>query len=178
MRGGPLRHELPYREDNRWSLSGFPHGIQRIAPHDVAAEHRACRTAIDSEAALQKDVRAKCLPPCAQEVGAAGGNVVGENVDAVEGGEGAESLAAEAGCICAAIGLGAGGGEFAAENLDQKVAIAAGRFKEAGADVSALGGHQVTHIANEPIGGEDLPMVSHTFAGLDDFLFRFFGLGH
>ena len=116
--------------------------------------------------------------PRAQEVGAAGGDVIGEDVDAVEGGEGAEGLAAEAGGVVAAAGQGTGGGELAAEDLDEEVAVAAGGLQEAGADVGALGGHQVAHVADEPIGGENLPVVPHTFAGLDQLLFRFFGLSH
>ena len=116
--------------------------------------------------------------PRAQEVGAAGGDVVGEDVDAVEGGEGAKGLAAETGGVRAAAGQGTGGGELAAEDLDEEVAVAAGGFKEAGADIGALSGHQVTHIADEPIGGENLPVVPHTLAGLDESLFRFLGLRH
>ena len=85
---------------------------------------------------------------------------------------------AEAGGVGAAAGQGTGGGEFAAEDLDQEVAIAAGGFTETGADVGALVSHQVAHVADEPIGGEDLPVVPHTFAGLDQSLFRFLGLRH
>ena len=105
--------------------------------------------------------------PRAQEVGAAGGDVVGEDVDAVEGGEGAEGLAAETGGVRAAAGQGTGGGELAAEDLDEKVAVAAGGLQEAGADVGALGGHQGAHVADEPIGGEDLPVVPPHPAGLE-----------
>ena len=80
--------------------------------------------------------------------------------------------------VVAAAGLGAGGAKFAAEDLDEEVAVAAGGFKEAGADVGALGGDEVAHVADEPIGGENLPVVPHTLAGLDQSLFRFLGLRH
>ena len=168
---------LPVHKDDGGGLLRAV-GLQRVAVEDVPFQDEAGGLLAPGPARAAAEFCIVGAGPEAQEVGAAGGDVIGEDVDAVEGGEGAEGLAAEAGGVVAAAGLGAGGGKFAAEDLDEEVAVAAGGLEEAGADVGALGGDEVAHVADEPIRGEDLPVVPHPFAGLDESLFRFVGLRH
>ena len=60
-------------------------------------------------------------------------------------------------------------GEFAAQNLDEEIPIAAGRLKEAAVEPKRLVAHQVEHGVHLARIGEHLAMVSHPLAAFDLF---------
>ena len=104
--------------------------------------------------------------------GAAGLGVVGQDVDAVAGADGDEALELP-------FGLGFDvlqKGEFAAEDFDEEVAIAAGGLKEAAVEPERLVAHQVEHSVHLAGIGEHLAMVSHPLAAFD--LIRVFVCRH
>ena len=104
---------------------------------------------------------------------AAGFGVVGQDVDAVAGADGNQALEFP-------FGLGFNvfqKGEFAAQDFDKEIAIAAGRLKEAAIEPERLVAHQVEHSIHLSGIGEHLAMVSHSLAAFD--LFCVFGCcGH
>ena len=104
--------------------------------------------------------------------GAAGLGVVGQDVNAVAGADGDEALELP-------FGLGFDilqKGEFAAENLDEEVAVAAGGLEEAAVEPERLVAHEVEHSVHLARIGEHLAMVSHPLAAFD--LFCVFVAGH
>ncbi len=104
--------------------------------------------------------------------GAAGLGVVGQDVDAVAGAYGDEALELP-------FGLGFDilqKGEFAAKNLDEEVAVAAGGLEEAAVEPERLVAHEVEHGVHLAGIGEHLAMVSHPLAAFD--LFCVFVAGH
>ena len=60
-------------------------------------------------------------------------------------------------------------GEFAAQNLDEEIAVAAGRLKKAAVEPERLVAHQVEHSVHLAWIGEHLAMVSHPLAAFDLF---------
>ena len=95
--------------------------------------------------------------------GAAGLGVVGEDVDTVAGTDGDEALELP-------FGLGFGvlqKGEFAAQNLDEKIPVTTGRFKKAAVKSKRLVAYQVQHSVHLARIGEHLAMVSHPLAAFD-----------
>ncbi len=67
-------------------------------------------------------------------------------------------------------------GKFAAQNLDEEIPVAAGRFKEAAIEPERLVAYQVQHGVHLARIGEHLAMVSHPLAAFD--LFCVFVAGH
>ena len=97
--------------------------------------------------------------------GAAGLGVVGKDVDAVAGADGDEALE---------LPFGRGfdvlqEGEFAAEDFDEEVAVAAGGLEEAAVEPERLIAHEVEHSVHLSWIGEHLAMVSHPLAAFDLF---------
>ncbi len=104
---------------------------------------------------------------------AAGLGVVGKDVDAVAGADGDEALELP-------FGLGFDvlqKGEFAAEDFDEEVAVAAGGLKEAAVEPERLVAHEVEHGVHLARIGEHLAMVSHPLAAFDLGLLLFL-FGH
>ena len=104
--------------------------------------------------------------------GAAGLGVVGQDVNAVAGADGDEALELP-------FGLGfeiLQKGEFAAEDFDEEVAVAAGGLEEAAVEPERLVAHEVEHSVHLARIGEHLAMVSHSLAAFD--LFCVFVVGH
>lgn len=105
--------------------------------------------------------------------GAAGLGVVGQDVNTVAGADGDEALELP-------FGLGFGvlqKGEFAAQNLDEEVAVAAGGLEEAAVEPERLVAYQVEHSVHLSWIGEHLAMVSHSLAAFDLGLLLFL-FGH
>ena len=134
---------------------------QRIAADDVFSEHIAetffiaCRTALFANL-----VNHFGKQPFTTSLG-----VVGQNVDAVAGADGDEALE-----LPFSLGFEAlQKGEFAAQNLDEKVAVAAGGLEEAAVEPERLIAHQVEHSVHLSWIGEHLAMVSHSLAAFDLF---------
>ena len=97
--------------------------------------------------------------------GAAGLGVVGQDVNAVAGADGDEALEFP-------FGLGFDilqKGEFAAKNLDEEVAVAAGGLEEAAVEPERLIAHEVEHGVHLARIGEHLAVVSHSLAAFDLF---------
>ncbi len=97
--------------------------------------------------------------------GAAGLGVVGEDVDAVAGADGDEALELPFGLGFEVLQKG----EFAAEDFDEKVAVAAGGLEEAAVEPERLVAHEVEHSVHLARIGEHLAMVSHPLAAFDLF---------
>ena len=104
--------------------------------------------------------------------GAAGLGVVGEDVDTVAGADGDEALELPFGLGFEVLQKG----EFAAEDFDEEVAVAAGGLEEAAVEPERLVAHQVEHGVHLARIGEHLAMVSHPLAAFD--LFCVFVAGH
>ena len=97
--------------------------------------------------------------------GAAGFGIVGEDVDAVAGADGDEALELPVGRGFEVLQKG----EFAAEDLDEEVAVAAGGLEEAAVEPERLVAHKVEHGVHLAGIGEHLAMVSHPLAAFDLF---------
>lgn len=97
--------------------------------------------------------------------GAAGFGIVGEDVDAVAGADGDEALELPVGRGFEVLQKG----EFAAEDLDEEVAVAAGGLEEAAVEPKRLVSHEVEHGVHLAWIGEHLAMVSHSLAAFDLF---------
>ena len=95
--------------------------------------------------------------------GAAGLGVVGQDVDAVAGADGDEALELPVGRGFDILQKG----EFAAQNLDEEVAVAAGGLEEAAVEPERLVAHKVEHGVHLTGIGEHLAMVSHPLAAFD-----------
>lgn len=97
--------------------------------------------------------------------GAAGLGVVGEDVDAVAGADGDEALELPVGRGFEVLQKG----EFAAQDFDEEVAVAAGGLEEAAVEPERLVAHEVEHGVHLARIGEHLAMVSHSLAAFDLF---------
>ena len=89
--------------------------------------------------------------------------IVGQDVDAVAGADGDQTLELP-------VGLGfevLQKGEFAAEDFDEEVAVAAGGLEEAAVEPERLIAHEVEHGVHLARIGEHLAMVSHPLAAFD-----------
>ena len=95
----------------------------------------------------------------------AGLGVVGQDVDAVAGADGDEALELPVGRGFEVLQEG----EFAAEDLDEEVAVAAGGLEEAAVEPERLVAHEVEHGVHLAGIGEHLAMVSHPLAAFDLF---------
>ena len=104
--------------------------------------------------------------------GAAGLGVVGKDVDAVAGADGDEALELPVGRRFGVLQKG----EFAAQDFDEEVAVAAGGLEEAAVEPERLVAHEVEHGVHLARIGEHLAMVSHPLAAFD--LFCVFVAGH
>ena len=105
--------------------------------------------------------------------GAAGLGVVGEDVDAVAGADGDEALELPFGLGFEVLQKG----EFAAEDFDEEVAVAAGGLEKAAIEPERLVAHEVEHSVHLAWIGEHLAMVSHPLAAFD-LGFRVFVVEH
>ena len=104
--------------------------------------------------------------------GAAGLGVVGQDVNAVAGADGDEALE-----LPFSLGFDIlQKGEFATEDFDEEVAVAAGGLEEAAVEPERLVAHEVEHSVHLARIGEHLAMVSHSLAAFD--LFCVFVVGH
>ncbi len=97
--------------------------------------------------------------------GAAGLGVVGKDVDAVAGTDGDEALELPFGLGFEVLQKG----EFAAQDFDEEVAVAAGGLEEAAVEPERLVAHEVEHSVHLSWIGEHLAMVSHPLAAFDLF---------
>ena len=95
--------------------------------------------------------------------GAAGLGVVGQDVDAVAGADGDEALELPFRWGFDVLQEG----EFAAQNLNKEIAVAAGRLKKAAVEPERLVAYQVEHGIHLAWIGEHLAMVSHPLAAFD-----------
>ncbi len=95
----------------------------------------------------------------------AGLGVVGQDVDAVAGTDGNEALKLPFRWGFNVLQKG----KFAAENLDEEVAVAAGGLKEAAVEPERLVAHEVEHGVHLAWIGEHLAMVSHSLAAFNLF---------
>ena len=103
---------------------------------------------------------------------AAGFGVVGQDVDAVAGADGNEALE-----LPFSLGFYVfQKGEFAAQDLDEEIAVAAGGLEEAAVEPEGLVTHKIEHSVHLAWIGEHLAMVSHPLAAFD--LFCVFVAGH
>ena len=99
-------------------------------------------------------------------------SVVGQDVDAVAGTHGNEALE-----LPFRLGFDVfQKGEFAAQNLNKEVAVAASGLKEAAVEPEGLVAHQIEHCVHLTWIGEHLAMISHPLAAFD--LFRVFVTWH
>ena len=97
--------------------------------------------------------------------GAAGLGVVGQDVNAVAGADGDEALE-----LPFSLGFDIlQKGEFATEDFDEEVAVAAGGLEEAAVEPERLVAHQIEHSVHLPWISEHLAMVSHPLAAFDLF---------
>jgi len=64
-------------------------------------------------------------------------------------------------------------GEFAPEDLDKEVAVAARRFQKARVNALGFALHEVEHGLDHPRGGENLPVVGDALFGLHQRHFTF-----
>ena len=124
----------PLAEDDRFVLGGAVG--EGVAADDVLSEHIAEREAVGTVHgqplrgwALGEDV--------SLQSGAAGLGVVGEDVDAVAGSDGDEALELPVGRGFEILQKG----EFAAEDLDEEVSVAAGGLEEAAVEPERLVAH-------------------------------------
>ena len=99
-------------------------------------------------------------------------SVVGQDVDAVAGTHGNEALELPFGLRFNVFQKG----EFAAQNLNEEIAVAAGGLEEAAVEPEGLVAHQIEHGVHLSWIGEHLAMVSHPLAAFD--LFCVFVIGH
>ena len=97
--------------------------------------------------------------------GAAGLGVVGQDVNAVAGADGDEALELPVGRGFDILQKG----EFAAQDFDEEVAVAAGGLEEAAVEPERLIAHQVEHGVHLAWIGEHLAVVSHSLAAFDLF---------
>ena len=94
---------------------------------------------------------------------ATGLGIIGQEVDAVAGAYGNQALELP-------FGLGFNvfqKGKFAAQNLDEEIAIATGGLKKAAIEPERLIAHQVEHSVYLPRISEHLAMVSHPLAAFN-----------
>lgn len=135
-----------------------------VAADDVLLEHKAEREKVGTVHGqplrgwvLRKNVLFQS--------GAAGLGVVGQDVNAVAGADGDEALK-----LPFRLGFNVlQKGKFAAENLDEEVAVAAGGLEEAAVEPKRLVSHEVEHGVHLAWIGEHLAMVSHSLAAFDLF---------
>ena len=89
--------------------------------------------------------------------------VVGQNVNAIAGAYGNQALE-----LPFRLGFEVlQKGEFAAQNLDKEIAVAAGGLKEAAIEPKRLVAHQVEHSVHLARIGQHFAMVSHPLAAFD-----------
>lgn len=99
--------------------------------------------------------------------------VVGQNVDAIAGAYGNQALELPFGLGFEVLQKG----EFAAEDFDEEVAVAAGGLEEAAVEPEGLVAHEIKHGIHLAGIGEHLAMVSHPLAAFD-LGFRVFVVRH
>ncbi len=90
-------------------------------------------------------------------------SVVGQDVDAVAGADGDEALELPVGRGFDILQKG----EFAAEDFNEEVAVAAGGLEESAVEPERLVAHEVEHGVHLTGIGEHLAVVSHPLAALD-----------
>lgn len=100
-----------------------------------------------------------------QQVGAALGDVVREEFDAVEAHEREQGEVPFLEIRLAVSQFY--GGQLTLEDLHREIAAAARGFEEAGVDALGFSLYQIEHRLDQPFGGENLPVVG-------DALFRFY----
>ena len=97
--------------------------------------------------------------------GAAGLGVVGQDVNAVAGADGDEALE-----LPFSLGFDIlQKGEFATEDFDEEVAVAAGGLEESAVEPEGLVAHKVEHGVHLAGIGEHFAVVSHPLAAFDLF---------
>ena len=141
---------------------------QRIAADDILLQHVSEAFFITVCTALFANlVNHFVKQPLTTSLG-----VVGQDVNAIAGAYGNQALE-----LPFRLGFDVlQKGEFAAQNLDKEIPIAAGRLKEAAVEPKRLVAHQVEHGVHLARIGEHLAMVSHPLAAFD--LFCVFVAGH
>lgn len=100
-----------------------------------------------------------------QQVGAAFGDVVGQQLDAIDAHQAKQGVMALLKIRLAVFKLNCG--KLALEDIYQKVAAATGGFQKAGVNSFALVFNEIKHGLNHPCGGEYLPMVSDSLFGFN-----------
>lgn len=108
------------------------------------------------------------LREAVQEAFPAGGGIIGQDFDAVDAGDSPDGivLVLELG-VLSGFDAGDANGEFAPENLDEEVAVAAGGFQETGVNPFRLRLHKVEHRVHFAGIREYLAVSRHPLLGLD-----------
>mgnify|MGYP006954686152 FL=1 len=108
------------------------------------------------------------LREAVQEAFPAGGGIIGQDFDAVDAGDGPDGivLVLELG-VLSGFDAGDANGEFAPENLDEEVAVAASGFQETGVNPFRLLLHKVEHRVHFAGIREYLAVSRHPLLGLD-----------
>lgn len=108
------------------------------------------------------------LREAVQEAFLAGGGIIGQEFDAVDAGDSPNGivLVLELG-VLSGFDAGDANGEFAPENLDEEVAVAASGFQETGVNPFRLRLHKVEHRVHFAGIREYLAVSRHPLLGLD-----------
>ena len=108
------------------------------------------------------------LREAVQEAFPAGGGIIGQDFDAVDAGDSPDGivLVLELG-VLSGFDAGDANGEFAPENLDEEVAVAASGFQETGVNPFRLRLHKVEHRVHFAGIREYLAVSRHPLLGLD-----------
>ena len=153
------RYGCPFAEDNGLVL-GSAIG-QCVAADDILLQH-----------ILEAFFIAACTAPFANLVNHFGKQplttslgIVGQNVNAIAGAYGNQALELPFRWGFDVLQEG----EFAAQNLDKEIPVAAGRLEEATVEPKRLVAYQVEHGVHLARIGEHLAMVSHPLAAFDLF---------
>ena len=153
------RNGCPLAESDGLVLGGAVG--QCIAADDVFSEHVAETFFITISTALFANlVNHFGKQPSTTSLG-----IVGQDVDAVAGSNGNQALE-----LPFHLGFNVlQKGEFATEDFDKEIPVAAGGFEEAAVEPERLVAHQVEHSVHLSWIGEHLAMVSHSLAAFDLF---------
>lgn len=156
----------PLTEGDRLALGGAIG--QRVAANDILLQHVSEAFFI----AVRIVLFAHLVHHLGKKSHTASLGIVGQDVNAIAGAYGNQALK-----LPFRLGFNVfQKGEFATQNLNEKIAIAAGRFKETTVEPIGLVAHKVEHSVHFTWIGEHLAMVSHPLAAFD--LFCVFVVGH
>lgn len=161
---GVAADECPFGEDDRLVLGRAK--CERVAMHDVLGEDVAggagCGLGEWGFEAFYISVADDFQQPLAAD-----GDVVGQQINAVNGADREDGIALP--LEAAAWMKVADPAELAEKDFVEEVAFAAGRFEEAGFEAVEFMPDQVKHVLEQPIGREHLTMIDDTLPGIHGF---------